>query len=147
MEGSEVGLLHRTPPWLAAPYLSLLPALSEDLPVVAVAGVLQAEEPPVAQPRVRRVRLQHAQPHHAVLARPQRAQLAALRAARPPALRLLGLHHRGDDVVQEVGQAGLQLVTLDEQTGRRLSERFLLVASPSFSGITLSPLLKLVFSL
>lgn len=75
-------------------YLALFPALAEDLPVVAVAGVLQAEQAPVAQPRVGGVWIQDAQAHHP-LPPWHHGCLAALGrpSCRPPPLCLFGLHH------------------------------------------------------
>lgn len=74
-------------------YLSLLPALTEDLPVIAVTGVLEAEESSVTEPRVGGVGVQHAEAHHPVPAASQPAELPTLRAPSTAALRFLGFHY------------------------------------------------------
>lgn len=60
--------------------------------------------------------LQNTKAHDSVLTAAEHSQLAALGGPRPTAFRLLGLHHRGDDVIQEVRQAALHFVALTSGT-------------------------------
>lgn len=49
-------------------YLTLLPTLSEDLPVVAVTGILQTEESSITEPGMGRVRFQNTETHYSFFA-------------------------------------------------------------------------------
>lgn len=58
---------------------------------------------------------QNTEAHYSVFAATQHTELSALRGPGPTAFCLLGLHNRGNDVIQEVREAALQLVTLNRQ--------------------------------
>lgn len=60
--------------------------------------------------------VQNTETHHSVPAAPQHTKLATLRGSGATPLSLFGLHHGGNDVIQKVGEAALQFVTL---TGQR----------------------------
>lgn len=96
-------------------YLSLLPTLPENLPVVAVAGVLQAKESPVTEPGVGGVRFQNTETHYPIFTSPHHTKFSTFRGPGAAAFCLFGLHHRGNDVIQEVWEAALQLVALNVQ--------------------------------
>jgi len=59
---------------------------------------------------------QDTEAHYSVFTAAQNTELAALRHPGPAAFCLLGLHNGGDDVIQEVWEAALQLVTLTDKT-------------------------------
>lgn len=64
-----LGRQRASQPWelLTLVYLALFPTLPEDLPVVFVAGVVETQKSPIAEPGVRGMGIQHIQPHHHLL--------------------------------------------------------------------------------
>lgn len=58
---------------------------------------------------------QNTKAHYSVFSAPQHTKLATLRGPGPTAFCFLGLYNRGDDVIQEVWEAALQLVTLTDK--------------------------------
>lgn len=65
--------------------------------------------------------------HYAVLAPPQDTKLTTLRVSSPTAFCLLGLHNRGDDVIEEVWEAAFQLVTLTDKRHILITESVLVL--------------------
>lgn len=90
------------------------PALSEEFPVVVVVVVFEPEQPALVEPAVRDVSIQFGRFFHCFLSLSfglfQRLMLQVQLGA--TARRDLVFHHRGDDIIQDVGHAAATLDNL-----------------------------------